>query len=142
MRTRDTQGFTLIELLIAVVIIGILAALVIPQIGAVQERAYEAAMKNTLKNIVNMQVSHLEANNVYGDLEALETMGFAEDTNVNIGASDIVAYTSYGFTASVSHSRTDMECVLQYGRAGAAGAVYTGETVCAVPGTPAPPPEP
>ena len=65
MKTRERQGFTLIELLIVVVIIGILAAIAIPKFANTKTKAYTAAMKSDLRNLVTAEEAFFSDSGTY-----------------------------------------------------------------------------
>ena len=67
-KLRSKKGFTLIELLIVVAIIGILAAIAIPQFSAYRARAYNSAAQSDLRNLK----TGMEA--AYGDSQEYPTL--------------------------------------------------------------------
>ncbi|MBZ9716003.1 type IV pilin protein [Deinococcus multiflagellatus] len=54
---NTTQGFTLIELLIVIAIIGILAAVLIPNLLGAQKRAYDTSAQSCAKSIQTAQAT-------------------------------------------------------------------------------------
>ena len=62
---RSRKGFTLIELLIVVAIIGILAAVAIPQFSSYREKAYHSASNSDAKNIKTGMESFMADNQLY-----------------------------------------------------------------------------
>ncbi|MCF8146360.1 MAG: prepilin-type N-terminal cleavage/methylation domain-containing protein [Deltaproteobacteria bacterium] len=50
LKKKDQKGFTLIELMIVIAIIGILAAIAIPQFNSYRKRAYNASANTDIKN--------------------------------------------------------------------------------------------
>jgi type IV pilus assembly protein PilA len=64
-KLRSRKGFTLIELLIVVAIIGILAAIAIPQFAAYRQKAYNSAADSDLKNMKTGMEAFMADNQVY-----------------------------------------------------------------------------
>ena len=65
LRLKSESGFTLIELLVVVAIIGILAAIAIPQFSAYRKRGYEAQVKSDLRNAATAQEAYFANAFVY-----------------------------------------------------------------------------
>jgi len=64
-RGMRARGFTLIELLIVVAIIGILAAIAIPQFNAFRTRAYNASAVTDIRVFRTVMESYLHSYSVY-----------------------------------------------------------------------------
>lgn len=60
-------GFTLLELLVVLVILGVMAALAIPQYASYRLRAFNAQAQSDLRSAVNAQEAFFEKYEAYGD---------------------------------------------------------------------------
>src|SRR3989304_2210661 len=63
---KNKKGFTLIELMIVVAIIGILAAIAIPDFLKFQAKAKQSEAKQNLGAIFTTQVAYFGENNTFG----------------------------------------------------------------------------
>ncbi|MFQ6045141.1 MAG: type IV pilin protein [Gemmatimonadales bacterium] len=107
---RPSNGFTLIELLIVVVIIGILAAIAIPKFANTKEKAYGAAMKSDLRNLISQQEGYFADNTTYTtDKTALNV---TESAGVTI---TVTAASGTGWAATASHTGTSVTCAVAAG---------------------------
>ena len=67
---RNSSGFTLIELLVVVAIIGILAAIAIPQFSVYRQKGYDARAESDLRNAATAEEAVFASNGGYVDLAA------------------------------------------------------------------------
>ena len=70
---RNRKGFTLIELMIVVAIIGILAAIAIPNFLRFQAKSKQSEARELLSSVYTAEVSYFAEQNTYGPLA---TVGF------------------------------------------------------------------
>ena len=101
MKTTMRKGFTLIELLIVVVIIGILAAIAIPKFANTKTKAYTAAMKSDLRNLVTAEEAYFSDSGKYTDYDTTKVK-FKPSTGVSTPI--IVPGAGY-WSATVTHSQ-------------------------------------
>jgi type IV pilus assembly protein PilA len=112
MSARNEEGFTLIELMIVIAIIGILAAIAIPQFSAYRKRAFNAAAETDVRNISTAQEAYYVDHQSYGALADVETpkYGYVRSTGVT---PSVAGSGTSSYSISASHSQGDKTYTVQ-----------------------------
>ncbi len=104
---KEQGGFTLIELMIVIAIIGILAAIAIPQFSAYKNRSYNTAVQTDLRNAATAQEAYYVDKQCYESSPSIlvgATYGFYASENVYMSGTSgtdrytMTAYHSLGDT--------------------------------------------
>ena len=125
----NRKGFTLIELLIVVVIIGILAAIAIPKFSNTKEKAYMAAMKSDLRNLVTAEEAYFADNTTYSTDQSPLVLNYSTSAGVTVTIA-VTAGPPVGYSATSVHTGTAETCAIFINVAAVAPALNEGEPKC------------
>jgi type IV pilus assembly protein PilA len=113
------RGFTLLELLVVVAVVGILAAIAIPQYNFYRARGFNARVEADVRNCATAEEAYYLDNATYtDDPSALTAFPKSDGTVVTISAG-VSGDLNDSFSATVTHPN------MSFG----AGCVYTSDAV-------------
>ncbi len=110
MAVTSSKGFTLIEILVVIAIIGILAAIAIPQFSAYRKKAYNASAITDIRSGATAQEAYYVVNGRYAG--SLENLTKAPDFGTSPFVTMIVDADQGSYTLRAFHSSGNKTYVL------------------------------
>ena len=100
-KLKSESGFTFIELVVVVAIIGILAAIAIPQFAGYRQKGFEATLRADLKNAALAQEAYFAQHRDYksGPLSASSLDGYNKSPGI-IGITAVKGANTFTLTAT------------------------------------------
>ena len=123
-RSSAKLGFTFVELLVVMAVIGILAAVGVPRIRNMKERAYQATLRSDLGAMRTAQESYYAENREYATV--VDLLEFRPSTNVTV--SIVSEDPTRGWKAAAKHKWLHLPCITAAGAE--AVEVESGAIVC------------
>jgi len=125
MRRTYRPGFTFIELLVVMVVMGLLAAIGVPRIRNMKERAYQATLRSDLGALRLAQEVYFTENQRY----ATDTTELEFRTSANVSVTILSDDPFKGWKAAAKHRWLETPCTTAAGVE--AVGVESGAIVCA-----------